>query len=139
MKEKVKIKDINLRVGNMQAPQVLSVKSLKLHYALGKNRSNYLKHLEPLQVLWLTEDEAETLKGVIGSGISYEIKKQVTLAKTAGLDEISEKLQCLSDALDEEVEVETYQVPSDTLPSDMDGFAYNAISWCVSEPVQVAE
>lgn len=139
MKEKIKVKEINLRLGQMQGQQVLGVKALKLHYALNKNRSEYVKHLEPLSVLWLTDEEGDQLRQVIGAGVSYDIKRQCALAKTAGLSEIAEKLQTLDDALEEEVEVETYQITADHLPADIDGFAYNAVAWCIAEPVQASE
>jgi hypothetical protein len=139
MKESLKLKEINARMMQSRHPGVLGVKCFKLHYAIGRNFKKYqdlISHLDPLN---LTQEEQKQLNELLGVGKRYTFDQVLKKCEDAGLKEIADKQRLLVEGMEEVVEVETYKIPAEILPQDMDGHTYTQLAWIITEEAQNVE
>jgi hypothetical protein len=126
--EQIKLMEVRARLANMGI--AAGVKCTKLQYALSKNRLAYLALTEPLKVFARTDEETELATQIAGKE-SIPYPKMIELMRAADQQEIADKFQGEFDALSETVDVSTYTVKPDDLPSDIDGYSFHAIEWVV--------
>jgi hypothetical protein len=143
--EKITLIELRRRMEWVMHPSAQAVKFFKLHYAIDRSMGAppsfeiYAKHLVSLKVFARTEEENKLIDSVLGKGVSMEYPKMVDTLRAAGMDEIADKFQGEWDALNEEVDVKTYQIPVHLFPDSVDGYAYSAFSFIMDKSAQAAE